>query len=232
MCGRDRSQITPLSQTNSLQCIEEVINLLMYPVCVRDNSGNFIMMNNSFETEFIHNDSNIELWFENLPIEVSLLLSQNELESFLKMDSLLSIDPVCIHNHNWSICFQVLSCKKCIYSVWHFYRKILTNPNIKGKLFPYKNIDSNLYDYRDSRSLLQWNALNLHLAGFSHHMISKLLSISVGSSKNYTADAHDFFKTSSRDEIIISIYTNGIYQSVFKNVEYIVRSNVNKLLLN
>lgn len=231
MCARDPSQTHSLRQTNSLHCLKELIDFSLYPICVRDTNGLFVLTNISFEQEMLYGNRNADGWFSGLPIDISLLLSESELISYSQNCPFLTPLSLVMNGSIWDVCFQVLSFKKNNYSVWHFYHPSINNKLSIGKL-PSKYQKISVYDYRNDNTLLHWNVLNLYLSGFSHESISRILSISVGSSKNYITDAHRFFKTKSRDDIIIFMYVSGFYLNVSRDVKRILTSNVSKLLMN
>ena len=230
MCARDPSQTASASQTKSFLSIKEMFSYSPNPVCIRNNTGSFIYQNNIFNKEMLNDEVDVNLWFSNLPLDISILLSQTEIEMFIHTDLVFILNELCIGNRYWTIHFQTILFEDDVYSVWIFYSSLLVVSQKSNQNFFCKAFDHQIYDYRNQKKLVQWNALNLHLAGLTHEAISKLLSISVGSSKNYITDSHDFFKISSRDDLILLIYSNNTYLQINENVKNILKRNVNKLL--
>lgn len=176
MCARDPSQTNPSSQPNSLDCLKELIDFSLYPICVSDNNGLFIFNNISFDQEMLHENRNADIWFSELPIDISLLLSESELMSYSQNCPFLTPLSLVMNGCIWDVCFQVVFSKNNDFSVWYFYHPSINNRLSIGKL-PVKYRKISVYDYRNSHSLLHLNVLNFYLSVFAYEAIASILSI-------------------------------------------------------
>lgn len=231
MCVRDPSQTTLLSQINSLQCIQEVINFSSYPVCVRNSNREFILMNRYFKSELLKIYPSPENWFSCLPQEVIVELSRMEINSFLQAENICPLNAIHIDGVYWDVYFQIISVDNEIFCMWQLNKTCMQRSSNNLDMFSYKKMEDLVIEYRTKCSLNHLYVYSLHVAGLSHESISKILSISPGTSRNIITDVHAFFNTNSRDDLIISSYASGDFLNISKLVLFLIKRNVNKMLL-
>ncbi|CAM3775154.1 MULTISPECIES: hypothetical protein [Rahnella] len=232
MCAyaRERDHSLSFHQTDSLNCLKEAINYLSYPVCIHNNNGMFVLHNEYFENELLKNHNTPAEWFSHLPQEISYALSRAELETLSHIEMMTLLDSVNIVGENWSVHFQILSVHRELLCMWHFNKiKHRQNAICLGR-FSYKRMESLVMDFRERCGLNHWNVHNLHVSGLSHESISKILSISPGTSRNIISDIHASFNTNLRDELIISTFASGQNITISKNVAQLIKKHVRKLL--
>lgn len=228
MCAQNRIKTVPNSQLKSHRSVSDMIKLSQYPICVRDQQGNFIAQNSHFNKEMLHHSANVTLWFSCLPTNLTSSLMKKEIEMFSNLKGLHFFSGALIDGVLWEICFQPLCYNEDVFSVWHFYKTSFVEKSLS---FPFYGMEKKIYKFRDEKGPISWNVFRLRVSGLSHSAIANLLSISVGSSKNHVTGIYKYFNTTRNDDLIIAACASGLYVSIAEFTSQIIKISVNKMLI-
>ena len=72
---------------------------------------------------------------------------------------------------------------------------------------------------------LQWKTYILHVFGYSHDKISRILSLHEGSSRNIVSKIHNHFLVNNKDDLITILYESGLAVHIANEVENIIVLN-------
>lgn len=88
MCAKDRSQITVLSQTETIHSFSEMLNFSSCPSFIRNTQGEFLHTSPLFDKIFLTSVTSVA-WFSALPLKTKIELIQSEIKSFTEDSSVL-----------------------------------------------------------------------------------------------------------------------------------------------
>lgn len=139
-------------------------------------------------------------------------------------------ENIVVNGKMWDFIVTKLIIENNTITVWKFsriYRKIgMANrfsSNILNAITSFKEIVAELNES-------QRNTLALYYLGASHNFISKILNISVGTSKNRILHIQNNIPIDNKDEIFIIIHVSGMSLVFIKHVIRLLSTNVNRLL--
>ncbi|HIB5996381.1 TPA: hypothetical protein ACWXCU_004646 [Klebsiella pneumoniae] len=209
--------------------IQEVINLSTQPICIRENSGEFLICNKSF-SEFFLRELKLTEWLSSVDFEISHKLCELEIEAYSLDIGVVIEENIVVNGKMWDFIVTKLIIENNTITVWKFsriYRKIgMANrfsSNILNAITSFKEIVAKLNES-------QRNTLALYYLGASHNFISKILNISVGTSKNRILHIQNNIPIDNKDEIFIIIHVSGMSLVFIKHVIRLLSTNVNRLL--
>ena len=79
MCAKDRSQITVLSQTETIHSFSEMLNFSSCPSFIRNTQGEFLHTSPLFDKIFLTSVTSVA-WFSALPLKTKIELIQSEIK--------------------------------------------------------------------------------------------------------------------------------------------------------
>lgn len=224
MYEQNRIQSNDIRQTKSLKTLKEVVKNFSFPACIRNTDGKFVFSNNCFREKFLPSHTQIETWFSFQSTEFLKVTSRTEMDVFLYSDSQFIVEDIFIDNEFWSVSFHLYPFPSEKYVVWSFIKSVKINYLSSEKInLPIR--ESICMDkFRENcNKPAKWHTFNLYSGGFSHACIARTLNISEGTSKNYSAEAREFFSKSDRDELIMYLHRSGVFYRVFNSIMQIIK---------
>ncbi|MEC5319391.1 hypothetical protein VSX61_10635 [Brenneria populi subsp. brevivirga] len=217
------------NKNNYYRSIQEVINLSVHPICIRGNNGIFLICNRSFSESFL-DDLKLTEWLSNLDFETSHKLCDLEIEVYSLEVGIIIEENIIINGHTWDFIITKLTIENMVITVWEFsriYRKIGSGKKFRPQIMEAINIlKTTISNLNES----QRNNLALYCLGASHNLISKILNISVGTSKNRIRDIQNKLPINNKEDIFIIIHISGISFILLKYIAQLITNNVNRLL--
>lgn len=229
MCSMDRIENTTTSQLEFLRELQITVNLSGHPACVRLPDGSFSNYNLSFATTFLCN-VNVKAWFESIETFSSLRISALDTEIYVTEQKIFIEENVTINGEKWDFIVEKMSFKGNEFTLWKFCHLqrggFLLSParnNLISKVNAFKNAVLVLSD-------VQLETLSLYSFGASHQIISEVLNISVGTSKNRINRIYSNLPVKTKDEVFYLLYASGLAMSFFRSVGELMSRRVNRLL--
>lgn len=213
-----------IGQTKFLYTLQEVVSNFSFPACIRNASGNFVFSNSTFREKFLQPPIQIETWFSCQSADFQEVTSRTEIDAFLFIDSHFIVEDIFINNEFWSVCLHLYPFHNEKYVVWSFIKSVKINYLITEKNAILIRNSERIDKFRDvCNKSAKWKAFNLYSGGLSHDCIARMLNISEGTSKNYSAEVRDFFSQNDRDELIISLYRSGVFYRIYNNILQLIK---------
>ncbi|RSV97772.1 conjugal transfer protein TraJ [Klebsiella aerogenes] len=139
-------------------------------------------------------------------------------------------ENVTINGKRWDFIVEKMSFKGNKFTLWKFCHiqrgGFLLSParnNLISKINAFKNAVIILSD-------VQLETLSLYAFGASHTIISDVLNISAGTSKNRINRIYSTLPVKTKDEVFYLLYASGLAMSFFRVVGELMSKRVNRLL--
>lgn len=226
MCARDPSKNTSCGQLDSTELLRHFIDLFPYPSCIRDSFGNFVLFNDWFAQIFLPNQTKPADWLSSLSTNLSLDILSVEINSFSDPNCLNTIECIPLGNFHWDLNFHLLineSNPLCLWTFFYHKSSLWNDRNQLTTNYHYELIK----DFKINSTELQWKIYILHVFGISHDVISRILSLHIGTSRNIVSYIHKYFRVSTKNELIVIMYESGLAVSILNEVEGIINSYKN-----
>ncbi|MCL2896805.1 conjugal transfer protein TraJ [Brenneria tiliae] len=209
--------------------MQKIINLSAHPICIRESNGDFLICNHAFAETFLMNLKLTE-WLSNLDFETSHKLCDLEIEAYSLELGLVIEENIIINGISWDFFITKLNVGNVAISIWQFtriYRKIVLAKRFSSRIMEtLTTIKAVVSDLNES----QRNNLALYYLGASHSLISKILNISIGTSKNRIRNIQNKIPIDDKEEIFIIIHISGLSILFVKQITNLINKNVNNLL--
>lgn len=228
MCAMDRSQNTVCSQTISIQCLTEMLDISSSPSFIRNSFGELVHSSPLFDQLFFtNNDRNS--WFASISVEVGVELVKSEIRAMTGGTACV-VHDVQINDQRWIVFIECVSLKDELFSKWVFIRDGDVLHDCSGK---YAEILPKLNKYINRRCCVaksDWEVFNLYSIGCSHAIISKIIGVEEQTSRNIINKIKKDVRFSDRDHLILSSVYSFNYSKIINNVVNILKNGVNGLL--
>ena len=229
MCAKDRSQITVLSQTETIHSFSEMLNFSSCPSFIRNTQGEFLHTSPLFDKIFLTSVTSVA-WFSALPLKTKIELIQSEIKSFTE-DSSVLVRGIGFGDISWTVFIESFHLDDEKYSRWVFIRE---GEAICDHAKEYADFSSKMEKYIDRISKTassDWAIFNLYSVGFSHATISKITGVKEQTSRNAVRHIKNDLNFPDRDYIILSSICALSYGRIVGNVIEILKGDVNFLLI-
>lgn len=224
MCAQDRSQITILSQTESIHSFSEMLNFSSCPSFIRNTQGEFIYTSPLFDKIFLTSLTSTA-WFSALPIDSKIELIQSEIKSFTE-DSSVLVRGIGFGEMSWTVFIESFNFDDEGYSRWVF---ISEGEAICHYSSEHANFSLKMERYIDrisKNASSDWAVFNLYVLGFSHATISKITGVKEQTSRNTVRHIKNDLNFPDRDFILLSSICTLSYDGIVRNVIKIIKENV------
>lgn len=221
MCARDRSENISCGQLESIDLLRQFIKIFPYPSCIRDSYGNFILSNDLFVRNFLNNHKTPTEWFSSLSAKLSLDISRFEINSFSNQMKINTYECIPTNGIHWDLNCYPIVIDNNQFCLWvFFYHKSDMLNNLSG-------ISSNynyflIKNFKKNSAELHWKIFILHVFGISHEMISRILSLHRGTSRNIVSYIHKCFHVGTKDELTVIMYESGLAVELLSEVEVVI----------
>lgn len=223
------SDIINHTQKNCYNYLQQFINLSVDPICLRENSGEFLICNHSFTEKLLGNFKLTE-WLSTLDFETSYKLSALELEAHALEFGIVMEENINLRGAQWDFIITKLIIDGIVMTIWQFskiYRKVVLHNKFEPQLAAaIDRLKQLVQELKES----QRNNLTLYCLGASHNLIARLLNISIGTSKNRIKSIQDRLLIENKEELFILFHVSGISVLLYKRTLQTLVNNVNKLL--
>lgn len=226
MYPRNRSKKVCNRQTKSRQSIKKTIKMSSHPICVRNDAGFFEFYNSVFARCLLYPFSTAELWLSELPFNLRKQISEMELSILNNEKSICIIKNIVVDNVDYDIFIQLFKEQSSKYLMWQFVRSDKVKFKNEEGLFIFKGRERIIKVFREEKSELHWKVLILHSFGYSHSVISTMLGIKKGTSRNIIMSIHAYFNVSCRDDLVTLLISSGCSVSAIREVENIVHDSL------
>lgn len=220
-----------ISQTHKTcySFLQQFINLSVDPICLRENSGEFLICNHSF-TEKLLGNLKLAEWLSTLDFETSYKLSALELEAYALECGVIMEENINLRGKQWDFIITKLTIDGIAMTIWQFsriYRKVVANNKFEpGLTAAIDRLQKLVEELKESHK----SNLSLYCLGASHSLIARILNISTGTSKNRIKYIQDRLLIDSREELFILFHVSGISVLLYKRTLQCITRNVNRLL--
>lgn len=209
--------------------LQQVINLSADPICLRADSGQFLICNHSL-TEKLLGNLKLTEWLPTLDFETSYKLSALELELQTLDFGIIIEENINLRGHRWDFIISKLVVEGIVLTLWQFstiYRKVVLkntfSPGISAAIDRLEKLVPELKDSHKSN-------LTLYCLGASHGLIARILNISIGTSKNRIKRIQEKLMIEQKEELFVLFHISGLSVLLYKRTLQILVSNVSKLL--
>lgn len=209
--------------------LQKIINLSADPICLRENSGQFLICNHSF-TEKLLGNLQLTEWLPTLDFETSYKLSALELEVQALDFGIIIEENISVKGHRWDFIISKLVIEGIALTLWQFsniYRKVIFknkfSPGISAAI---DRLEKLLPELKDSHK----SNLTLYCLGASHGLIARILNISEGTSKNRIKSIQERLMIEKKEELFVLFHISGLSVLLYKRTLQILVSNVTRLL--
>ncbi|ENZ2930162.1 conjugal transfer transcriptional regulator TraJ [Salmonella enterica] len=228
MYPMDRIQQGHDRQINLLENLITVIQHFPNPACIRNVSGKFLFCNALFRELFLKETYSAEKWLLSQP-DFSELISITEMEVYRNEHTHLNlVEDIFIQNRFWTISVQFFYSKPDGIVVWEFFdaTHVRHTNNYKPRFSGDYDIKKLIETIRDISSVSSFrnDVFYLYSSGLSHSSISKILNISIATSKKHASFVCSHFSVCNRDELIILLYKKKVIQSLFDKMMGIINN--------
>lgn len=209
--------------------LQQFINLSVDPICLRENSGEFLFCNHSF-TEKLLGNLQLTEWLSTLDFETSYKLSALELEAYALECGMVMEENISLRGKQWDFIITKLMIDGIVMTLWQFsriYRKVVLKHKFEPALTAaIDRLQRLVHELKESHK----SNLTLYCLGASHGLIARILNISTGTSKNRIKHIQDRLLIGSKEELFILFHVSGISALLYTRMLQTIASNVNKLL--
>ena len=217
------------TQKKCYNYLQQFINLSVDPICLRENSGEFLICNHSF-TEKLLGNLQLTEWLSTLDFETSYKLSALELEAHTLEFGIVMEENINLRGTQWDFIITKLIIDGIVMTIWQFsriYRKVVLNNKFEpGLTAAIDRLKQLVQELKES----QLNNLTLYCLGASHNLIARILNISTGTSKNRIKSIQDRLLIENKEELFILFHVSGISVVLYKRTLQTLVKNVNRLL--
>ncbi|ELC8790415.1 conjugal transfer transcriptional regulator TraJ [Salmonella enterica] len=228
MYPMDRIQQERDRQINPLENLMVALQHFPNPACIRDISGKFLFCNDLFRKFFLNKTHSAENWLLS-QTDFCELISVTEMEAYRNEHTHLNLlEDVFIQNRFWTISVQLFENNLDGFVVWEFFdaTHVHYTNNFKTRFPVDYDIIRCIEEIKDTSSIAssRTDVFYLYGSGLSHSVISKILNISIATSKNHASVIRSHFSVGNRDELILLLYKKKFIHNLVAKVMGIINN--------
>ncbi|ELA1619183.1 TPA: hypothetical protein OMI73_005178 [Klebsiella pneumoniae] len=209
--------------------LQQTIEFSDNPVCIRANNKDFILCNQAFSDKFLIGTELTE-WLSSVDFELSYKLSALDLEACIIKSGVIVEESIMISGRVWDFIITKLIIDGIIITIWQFsriYRVTISTEKIPSDIARtikyFKEIYSGLKESQKKN-------LVLYCSGASHRLISSILSISPGTSKNRIKNIQTLLSIDKKEELFIIFHISGLSLLCIRDTIQLATKEVKNLL--